>query len=44
MGRCQSTPGLVETSGQIPIEDMNLPPIPMPPIMHLPTYRDQLYR
>ncbi|XP_053601496.1 cyclic nucleotide-gated cation channel alpha-3 isoform X5 [Plodia interpunctella] len=45
MGRCQSTPGLVETSGRIPIEDMQLQPasvIPMHP-SHPPSYRDQLY-
>lgn len=47
MGRCQSTPGLVETSGRVPIEDMQLPPAPiLPPIQstHPPSYRDQLYR
>ncbi|KAH9634113.1 hypothetical protein HF086_001315 [Spodoptera exigua] len=47
MGRCQSTPGLVETSGRVPIEDMNLPPAPVlppPHPSHPPSYRDQLYR
>ncbi|XP_072935935.1 cyclic nucleotide-gated channel alpha-3 isoform X4 [Epargyreus clarus] len=46
MGRCQSTPGLVETSGRVPIEEMQLPPAPMPPPLHSshpPSYRDQLY-
>ncbi|XP_049698560.1 cyclic nucleotide-gated cation channel alpha-3 isoform X11 [Helicoverpa armigera] len=46
MGRCQSTPGLVETSGRVPIEDMNLPPapaLPPPHPSHPPSYRDQLY-
>ncbi|CAH0406006.1 unnamed protein product [Chilo suppressalis] len=46
MGRCQSTPGLVETSGRIPIEDMQLPPTSTVPPMHPshpPSYRDQLY-
>ncbi|KAJ8734832.1 hypothetical protein PYW08_014082 [Mythimna loreyi] len=46
MGRCQSTPGLVETSGRVPIEDMNLPPAPVlppPHPSHPPSYRDQLY-
>ncbi|KAL0895647.1 hypothetical protein ABMA27_011728 [Loxostege sticticalis] len=46
MGRCQSTPGLVETSGRVPIEEMQLPPAPMLPPMHPshpPSYRDQLY-
>ncbi|XP_050553327.1 cyclic nucleotide-gated cation channel alpha-3 isoform X4 [Spodoptera frugiperda] len=46
MGRCQSTPGLVETSGRVPIEDMNLPPAPIlppPHPSHPPSYRDQLY-
>ncbi|XP_059049310.1 cyclic nucleotide-gated cation channel alpha-3 isoform X2 [Achroia grisella] len=46
MGRCQSTPGLVETSGRVPIEEMQLPPaqapLPMHP-SHPPSYRDQLY-
>ncbi|XP_026323728.1 cyclic nucleotide-gated cation channel alpha-3 isoform X1 [Hyposmocoma kahamanoa] len=45
MGRCQSTPGLVETSGRVPIEEMQLPPAPVPPMhpSHPPSYRDQLY-
>ncbi|XP_026764501.2 cyclic nucleotide-gated cation channel alpha-3 isoform X2 [Galleria mellonella] len=46
MGRCQSTPGLVETSGRVPIEEMQLPPAPAPLPMHPshpPSYRDQLY-
>ncbi|CAH2099824.1 unnamed protein product [Euphydryas editha] len=46
MGRCQSTPGLVETSGRIPIEEMHLPPASIPPPLHTshpPSYRDQLY-
>ncbi|KAG6458998.1 hypothetical protein O3G_MSEX011159 [Manduca sexta] len=46
MGRCQSTPGLVETSGRVPIEEMQLPPAPVPPPLHSshpPSYRDQLY-
>ncbi|KAJ0181241.1 hypothetical protein K1T71_003326 [Dendrolimus kikuchii] len=46
MGRCQSTPGLVETSGRVPIEEMQLPPAPAPPPIHSshpPSYRDQLY-
>ncbi|XP_064077012.1 cyclic nucleotide-gated cation channel alpha-3 isoform X1 [Vanessa tameamea] len=46
MGRCQSTPGLVETSGRVPIEEMHLPPASIPPPFHSshpPSYRDQLY-
>ncbi|KAM3966571.1 LOW QUALITY PROTEIN: cyclic nucleotide-gated channel alpha-3 [Aphomia sociella] len=46
MGRCQSTPGLVETSGRVPIEEMQLPPAPAILSMHPshpPSYRDQLY-
>ncbi|XP_049887237.1 cyclic nucleotide-gated cation channel alpha-3-like [Pectinophora gossypiella] len=45
MGRCQSTPGLVETAGRVPIEEMQLPPAPAPPAhpSHPPSYRDQLY-
>ncbi|XP_069354406.1 cyclic nucleotide-gated channel alpha-3-like isoform X5 [Maniola hyperantus] len=46
MGRCQSTPGLVETSGRVPIEEMQLPPAPIPPPLHSshpPSYRDQLF-
>ncbi|XP_026726109.1 cyclic nucleotide-gated cation channel alpha-3 [Trichoplusia ni] len=46
MGRCQSTPGLVETSGRVPIEEMQLPPaqmLPPPHSSHPPSYRDQLY-
>ncbi|GBP62371.1 Cyclic nucleotide-gated cation channel [Eumeta japonica] len=27
MGRCQSTPGLVETTGRVPIEEMELPTV-----------------
>ncbi|XP_061711817.1 cyclic nucleotide-gated cation channel alpha-3 isoform X6 [Cydia pomonella] len=46
MGRCQSTPGLVETSGRVPIEEMQLPAAHAAPPLHSshpPSYRDQLY-
>ncbi|XP_037964350.2 cyclic nucleotide-gated cation channel alpha-3 isoform X2 [Plutella xylostella] len=55
MGRCQSTPGLVETQGQVPLEEMQLPQaaLPAPPAhpahapaphaSHPPSYRDQVY-
>ncbi|KOB74754.1 Uncharacterized protein OBRU01_08551, partial [Operophtera brumata] len=46
MGRCQSTPGLVETAGRVPIEEMELQPAPAPPPVHPshpPSFRDQLY-
>ncbi|XP_033233691.1 cyclic nucleotide-gated cation channel beta-1 isoform X6 [Drosophila pseudoobscura] len=43
MGRCQSTPGLVESCGRTSLEDMWLPPAPTPPapLVHHPLTHQQ---
>ncbi|KAK8741740.1 hypothetical protein OTU49_002368, partial [Cherax quadricarinatus] len=41
MGRSSSTPGLVESTGRVPLEEMWLPPVPpvkLPPPCHTPGY------
>ncbi|XP_066973366.1 cyclic nucleotide-gated channel alpha-3 isoform X5 [Macrobrachium rosenbergii] len=37
MGRSSSTPGLVESTGRVPLEEMWLPPLPKPPPYPTPT-------
>ncbi|XP_047489099.1 cyclic nucleotide-gated cation channel alpha-3-like [Penaeus chinensis] len=38
MGRSSSTPGLVESSGRVPLEEMWLPPVIRPPPYPIPGY------
>lgn len=46
MGRCQSTPALVETKGRTTLEEMWLAPCPVPPATPAPTatYSQANYR
>ncbi|XP_039765525.1 cyclic nucleotide-gated cation channel alpha-3 isoform X2 [Pararge aegeria] len=46
MGRCQSSPGQMESCGRVPIEQMKLPPSSITRPLHSshpPSYRDQLF-
>ncbi|XP_052737346.1 cyclic nucleotide-gated cation channel alpha-3 isoform X1 [Bicyclus anynana] len=46
MGRCQSAPPYVESYVKVALEEMQLPPAPIPPPLHSshpPSYRDQLF-
>lgn len=47
MGRCQSTPGQLESIGRVPLEHMDLQTASIPLAIHSshpPSYRDQIYR
>ncbi|KAK8379815.1 hypothetical protein O3P69_019658 [Scylla paramamosain] len=44
LGRSSSTPGLVESSGRVPLEEMWLPPLRLPPPSGAPSPRTQAQR